>query len=173
MSRRAPSTLITSAITFWRWLMYLLHICGVTVLQNVLLPSFSSGILLGLCLFLRKFFIDPHTFSIGFKSGLSARLFHQCILFFSKKAWIYRLVCFGSLSWYSLWPSGYILLRNGMRKADISISGCCHYSSKHHKLSGAPLRNSSPDTNLWGILTLVLQLLRSILFSKRHPSVAF
>ena len=39
----------------------------------------------GLVLVFRKFFIEPHTFSIEFKSGLLAGLFHQLILFFSLK----------------------------------------------------------------------------------------
>ena len=61
---------------------------------------------------LRKFSYSP-TLLIGFKSRLSARLFHQLILFFSKKVWMYQLVCLGSLYWYSLCPSGYIFVRNG------------------------------------------------------------
>ena len=114
MIRKYP----TSGITFWRWSMYLQLIRGVMVLQTILMPSFSSGMLQGLCLSLRKFFMEPHTFSIGFKSGLSAGLFYQLILLFSKKVWMYRLVCLGSLSWYSLCPSGYVILRNWTREAD-------------------------------------------------------
>ena len=108
----------TSSITLWRWSMYLQHIRGVMVLQTILMPSFSSGMLLGMCLSLRKFFMEPHTFSIWLKSGLSAGLFHQLILLFSKKVWMYRLVCLGSLSWYSLCPSGYVILRSWTREAD-------------------------------------------------------
>ena len=49
--------------------MYLQLTRGVMVVQNFLMPFFSSNMFLGLCLSLRKFFIEPHTFSIGFNLG--------------------------------------------------------------------------------------------------------
>ena len=66
--------------------MYWQQIWGVIVSQNFLKSSFSSATSLGLCLSIRKFFMEPHTCSVGFKSGLSAGLFHQLMLYSLKKA---------------------------------------------------------------------------------------
>ena len=40
------------------------------------IPSFNSGMVFGFILVRRKFFMDPHTFSMGLRSGLDAGVFH-------------------------------------------------------------------------------------------------
>ena len=61
--------------------MYFLHFKGVKVFQNFLMPSFNSSVDFGLISFLRYAFIEPHTFSIGLRSGLEGGVFHQFIPF--------------------------------------------------------------------------------------------
>ena len=100
-----PSSFTTIGSTFCRWSIYLAHTSRVSLLQYVLIPSLSCGRLLGLYLSSREVFMDPQTFSIGFRSGLSAWLIHQVTLFCSKKFWMHLLVCLGLLSWNNLWPS--------------------------------------------------------------------
>ena len=65
--------------------MYLLHTVGVRVSQNCSIPAFNSSRLDGLYVDLKNCFNEPHTFSIGFKSGDSGGVFHHIILFLSKK----------------------------------------------------------------------------------------
>ena len=159
---------MTSGITFWRWSMYLQHILGVMVLQNFLMPSFNSGMFLGLCLSLRKIFIEPHTFSIGFKSGLSARLFHQLIRFFSKKGLNVPTGVFGVIILIQFVPIRVHLPKEWYEggRQNVSIPCCCHDPSKHDELRGTSLRNSCPHMNLWGMLMSVFELLWSIHFRK-------
>ena len=108
--------------------MYLQHILGVMVLQNILMPSFNSGMFLGLCLSLRKIFIEPHTFSIGFKSGLSARLFHQLIRFFSKKGLNVPTGVFGVIILIQFVPIRVHLPKEWYEggRQNVSIPCCCH-----------------------------------------------
>ena len=56
-----------------------------SLLQYNVMPSFSSDKVLGLCLSLRKVFMEPHSSSMGLGSGLSAGFFHQVMLFLAKK----------------------------------------------------------------------------------------
>lgn len=63
----------------------------------------------------------------------------------------HRLVCFTSLSSYSLCPSWYILLSNGTREANVVIQCCCQDLSKYDKLCGSCLWNSWKLLN--GIVT--------------------
>ena len=60
--------------------MYFVHTAGVRVFQNVAIPLTMESKFLGLFWVRKKYFNDPHTFSIGFKSGLSAGVFHRMIL---------------------------------------------------------------------------------------------
>ena len=54
-------------------------------------------------------------FSMGFKSGDSAGVFYQLILFSWMKSWAKREVCLGSLSCMNLWVSGNVDPMNGTR----------------------------------------------------------
>ena len=65
--------------------MYSLHTVGVRVNQNCSIPALNSFRLVGLYVDLKNCFNEPHTFSIGFRSGDSAGVFHHIILFHSKK----------------------------------------------------------------------------------------
>jgi hypothetical protein len=60
--------------------MYREHNSGVILPQYSLIPAFNSSRFFGLTLSRKKVFIEPQTISIGFKSGLSAGLFHQLML---------------------------------------------------------------------------------------------
>lgn len=97
--------------------------CGVRVIQNRSIPAFSSSKFLGLYWLLRYCFIDPHTFSIGFKSGDSGGVGHQLTLFVWKKFSICWLACLGSLSWYNLCPSLKFSSINGTSPAQLQKLG--------------------------------------------------
>ena len=97
--------------------MYFVQVSRVSLLQYIVMPSFSSDKVLGLCLSLRKVFTEPYSSSMGLWSGLSTGLFHPLMLFLAKKFWTYLLVCLGSLSWKSLCWFGYFSRMNGTRAA--------------------------------------------------------
>ena len=78
--------------------MYFWQTAGVSVSQNCRIPSFNSGMVFGFILVCRKFFMDPHTFSMGLRSGFDAGVFHQLMSFSTKYCCAHRLVCLGSLS---------------------------------------------------------------------------
>ena len=61
--------------------MYVVHTSGVRVFQKSLIPALSSAEFFGFVTRLRYSFIEPQTFSIGFKSGLEGGVHHQLILF--------------------------------------------------------------------------------------------
>ena len=46
-----PSRAITIGMTFFTWLMYLVHFSGVTVAQNAVIPFMSSSLVFGLTFF--------------------------------------------------------------------------------------------------------------------------
>ena len=77
----APSTSITFGMTLRKCPTYRLHTSGVMVFQNALMPIQSSCVFLGLAVDRQKFFIVPQTFSIRFRSGLEAGVFHQFMSF--------------------------------------------------------------------------------------------
>lgn len=81
------------------------------------MPALSSSRFLGLYAVLKYCFIEPHTFSMGFKSGDSGEDGHHSTLFLSKKSSIALLACLGSWSWNNLCPSGNFSWMNGRRPA--------------------------------------------------------
>ena len=162
---------MTSGITFCKWSMYFEHTLGVSICQNNLIPSFSSVMFLGLCLFRRKFSIDPHTFSIGFKSGLSAGFFHQMILFAVKKVLnvptsMFRIVVLVEsvvflICFLHKWDKG--------GRQNISISCCSQNPLKHHQICSSSLRNPSPNMNFWQGFMFIFKLSGSIFLTEALP----
>ena len=83
--------------------MYLLHFSTVAVSQNFTIPSISSCFVLGLTSLIMNFLSSRHKFSIGFKSGNSAGVFHQLIPLLVMKLRAKMEVCLGSLSCMKRW----------------------------------------------------------------------
>lgn len=108
-----PSSSITQGSTFFKCPMYLLHLATSTVSQNFCMPSTKACFVVGLISLLRYSFSSCHRFSIGFISGDSGGVFHQFTLFSNIKALARFEVCFGSLSYMNLWPSGKRSRRKG------------------------------------------------------------
>ena len=97
--------------------MYFWQTVGVKVFQNCFIPALSSARLCGLTSLRRYVFMEPQTFSIGFKSGLEAGVLHQLMFFLEKNSCVYRLVCLGSLSCWNLCPAGNFSWRKGRKPA--------------------------------------------------------
>ena len=51
----------------------------------MLAKTVVSGMVFGFTLVRRQFFMDPHTFSMGLRSGLDAGVFHLLMLFSTYK----------------------------------------------------------------------------------------
>ena len=86
--------------------MYFVHFCLSTVFQNVVIPFTSSSFVFGLATRWMYSFSSCQRFSRGFKSGHSAGVFHQLMLFSLIHFCACFEVCLGSLSCINLWPSG-------------------------------------------------------------------
>ena len=111
----APFSWMTAGSTFWRWPMYFWHFATVTVAQKSWMPSSNSLFVLGFTSLRMYSFSSCHRHSIGFMSGLSAGVRHQFTALSSNHWRVRAAVCFGSLSWTNLWPSGYTARRKGRR----------------------------------------------------------
>ena len=164
---------MTSGITFWRWSMYLQHIWGVMVLQNVLMPSFSSGLLLGFCFVPQEIFIQPHTFN-----WVQIWAFCQALpsinSVFLKEGLNVPTGLFGIFILVQSVPIRIHLRKEWTREADrmspylVTIPCCCHDLSE---LCGTSLWNSCPHVNLC-LYIHILQLSLSILLLKGLSPVA-
>ena len=95
--------------------MYSVHLATSTVFQKAKIPFTNSAFVLGFTSRRIYSFNSCQRFSIGFKSGDSAGVFHQLISLFSKKSLAIRDVCFGSLSYIYRGSSGKTLFRKGTR----------------------------------------------------------
>ena len=116
-----PSSSITRGITFLRCRIYFMHLALSTVSQNCRIPSTSSALVRGFTSRLIYSFNSCHRFSMGFKSGDSAGVFHQWIAFDSMNSFPWFDVCLGSLSCMNLWLVPYTSLTRGRRVCSRSM----------------------------------------------------
>ena len=100
--------------TFLRLFMYLLHFSTVTISQNCTIPLISFCFVLGLTSLLQNSLSSCHIFSMKFKSGDLAGVFHQLIPWLVMNSCANLEVCFGSLSCMKRCESGNFSWMNGM-----------------------------------------------------------
>ena len=131
-----PSSSITRGITFLRCRIYFMHLALSTVSQNCRIPSTSSALVRGFTSHLIYSFNSCHRFSMGFKSGDSAGVFHQWIAFDSMNSFPWFDVCLGSLSCMNLWLVPYTSLTKGRR--------VCSRMSVYSHLSIIPSKTHIP-----------------------------
>ena len=113
----APSSSITLGMTLFKWFIYLQPFSTVTVSQKLTIPSINSCFVFGFTSLLMYSLSSCHIFSIGFKSGDSAGVFHQLIPFSTMKSLAKCEVCLRSLSCMNLCDMGNFSWINGTRVA--------------------------------------------------------
>ena len=104
---------MTLGKTFFRCPMYFKHLAISTVLQNRIIPSISWSLVVGLASLRMNSLSSCQRFSIGLRSGDSARVFHQLMELSFIQSAAYPDVCFGSLSCINLCSSGKTSVMNG------------------------------------------------------------
>jgi len=117
--------------------------------------------------------MDPHTFSIGFRSGLSAGVFHQ-LTFYLVKFCMQRLLCFGSLSCWNLWWWGNLALKTGSRPAFkmVAIRVAAKFSVNMIHLWCSFHAYCTPNMHFQGVIGLWLKL-SGLSFSSWSASAPF
>ena len=129
--------------------MYLLHFSTGTVSQNCTVPLISFCFVLGLTSLLLNSSSSCHIFSIGFKSGDSAGVFHQLIPCPMMKFQAKLEVCFRLWSCMKQCELEYFIWMNGMSVwSRISVSRNLSMMPSKYRFQYGPFSRSLPTHEL-------------------------